>query len=234
MSKFIGVKMIEAAPMRASMALSKGHKIGNAHPDDMGYEVTHPDGYKSWSPKNAFESAYFPLFDTNGNMIHSDDVERFIVKGDSYKLKDKTCVVLDSTITGFDIIGNSACVDPKNYKHGVGVDIARKNIADKVWEYLGFVLQWAKYGLKTSSPVEDGQSKSNIPPHIERIIDEHNELSGRADKLRDFITSNPIFATLSVEEQEDMQAQLKNMTEYDNILVRRLERSGYLVGTIGE
>ena len=33
MAKFIGVKMIEATPMRASMALSAGYKIGNAHPD---------------------------------------------------------------------------------------------------------------------------------------------------------------------------------------------------------
>lgn len=30
MAKFIGVKMIEATPMRASMALSAGYKIGNA------------------------------------------------------------------------------------------------------------------------------------------------------------------------------------------------------------
>lgn len=234
MSKFIGIKMVEAEPMRASMALSAGMKIGNAHPDDMGYKVTYPDGYENWSPANVFESAYFPLFDTNGSMIHTDDVERFIVKGKSYKLGDKTCVVLDSTITGFDTIGTSACVDPKNYKQSVGEDIARKDIVDKIWAHLGFVLQWAKNGLKASSPVEDGQSKSNLPPHIERIIDEHNELSGRAGKLRDFITSNPIFATLPVDEQEDMQAQLKNMTEYDNILVRRLERSGYLVGTVEE
>lgn len=81
MSKFIGVKMIEAVPMRTSMALSAGYKIGNAHPDDMGYEVTYPDGYKSWSPAKEFEKAY-------------------------YKLEDK------------------------------------------IWEGLGFVLQWAKYGLK--------------------------------------------------------------------------------------
>lgn len=31
MSKFIGVKMIEAVPMRASMALSAGYKIGAAY-----------------------------------------------------------------------------------------------------------------------------------------------------------------------------------------------------------
>lgn len=44
--KAIGIKMVELQPMRASMALSTGYKIGNAHPDDMGYEVTYPDGYK--------------------------------------------------------------------------------------------------------------------------------------------------------------------------------------------
>lgn len=63
MSKFIGVKMIEAVPMRASMALSAGYKIGNAHPDDMGYEVTYPDGYKSWSPAKEFKKAYYKLED---------------------------------------------------------------------------------------------------------------------------------------------------------------------------
>lgn len=61
MAKFIGVKMIEAVPMRASMALSAGYKIGNAHPDDIGYEVTYPDGYKSWSPAKEFENAYYKL-----------------------------------------------------------------------------------------------------------------------------------------------------------------------------
>lgn len=63
MAKFIGVKMIEATPMRASMALSAGYKIGNAHPDDIGYEVTYPDGYKSWSPAKEFEKTYYKLED---------------------------------------------------------------------------------------------------------------------------------------------------------------------------
>lgn len=50
--KAIGIKIVELQPMRASIALQTGYKIGNAHPDDMGYEVTCPDGYKSWSPKD--------------------------------------------------------------------------------------------------------------------------------------------------------------------------------------
>ena len=34
--KAIGIKMVELQPIRASMALSTGYKIGNAHPDDSG------------------------------------------------------------------------------------------------------------------------------------------------------------------------------------------------------
>lgn len=44
--KAIGIKIVELQPMRASMALQTGYKIGKSHPDDMGYEVTYPDGYK--------------------------------------------------------------------------------------------------------------------------------------------------------------------------------------------
>lgn len=49
MSKFIGVKMIEAVPMTAREANDKGYRIGNHSFEEDGYEVTYPDGYKSWS-----------------------------------------------------------------------------------------------------------------------------------------------------------------------------------------
>lgn len=76
--KAIGIKMVELQPMRASMALSTGYKIGNAHPDDMGYEVTYPDGYKSWSPKDIADAAYYPLSENNdGTKILKEDVENF-------------------------------------------------------------------------------------------------------------------------------------------------------------
>lgn len=71
MSKFIGVKMIEAVSMTAREANDKGYRIGNHSFEEDGYEVTYPDGYKS--------------------QIKAED---------------------------------------------------------KIWEGLGFVLQWAKYGLK--------------------------------------------------------------------------------------
>lgn len=61
MAKFIGVKMIEAVPMTAHEANDKGYKIGNHSFEEDGYEVTYPDGYKSWSPAKEFEKAYYKL-----------------------------------------------------------------------------------------------------------------------------------------------------------------------------
>lgn len=61
MSKFIGVKMVEAVPMIASKAINKGYRIGNSIPDAIGYEVTYPDGYKSWCPKHVFEESNRPI-----------------------------------------------------------------------------------------------------------------------------------------------------------------------------
>lgn len=37
---------------------------------------------------------------------------------------------------------------PENFDLNVGSNYARIKAEDKIWEGLGFVLQWAKYGLK--------------------------------------------------------------------------------------
>ena len=100
MSKFIGVKMIEAVSMTAREANDKGYRIGNHSFEEDGYEVTYPDGYKSWSPAKEFEKAYYKLEDPTGDTLKENDIKRFI------------------------------------------------KAEDKIWEGLGFVLQWAKYGLK--------------------------------------------------------------------------------------
>lgn len=38
--------MIEATPMKASIALEHGYKIGNHSADELGYEISYPDDYK--------------------------------------------------------------------------------------------------------------------------------------------------------------------------------------------
>lgn len=111
MSKFIGVKMIEAVPMTAREANDKGYRIGNHFFEEDGYEVTYPNGYKSWSSAKEFEKAYYKLEDPAGDVLKENDIKRFI-----------------------DL--------------NVGSNYARIKAEDKIWEGLGFVLQWAKYGLK--------------------------------------------------------------------------------------
>nr|UWI15031.1 MAG: hypothetical protein [Bacteriophage sp.] len=41
-----------------------------------------------------------------------------------------------------------ALVKPENFDLNVGANYAQIKAEDKIWEGLGFVLQWAKYGLK--------------------------------------------------------------------------------------
>ena len=63
MQKYIGTKIIEAAP-----AIRKGGKVyeegwpipKSMDPTEEGYKVRYPDGYESWSPKDVFEEAYRP------------------------------------------------------------------------------------------------------------------------------------------------------------------------------
>jgi hypothetical protein len=97
MSKFIGVKMIEAVPMTAR-------------------EV--------------------------------NDIKRFISNIENVKVGTKTTNTTLTCLTGFEVHGQAACVKPENFDLNVGANYAQIKAEDKIWKGLGFVLQWAKYGLK--------------------------------------------------------------------------------------
>ena len=211
--------MVELQPMRAALAVDYGYKIGNAHPDDMGYEVTYPDGYKSWSPKDVADAAYYPLSENNdGTKILKEDVENFITDVDVTTIGEKTTIVNAHTRSGFDTVRHSSCVDPKNYSEELGKQYAMEEVVNSLWSHLGFVLQWAKYGLNAES------KKDKYPSHVQRMIDEYKELDDRINKLASFINTNPIFETLQNEEREDMKAQLIWMHKYINVLANRLRR----------
>lgn len=146
--KAIGIKMVDLQPMTAREANDKGYKIGEHSFETEGYEVTYPDGYKSWSPKEVADAAYFPIKDENGQMIKPEDIENFIEIENVSKLGTKTTVVSIHTITGFDSHGLSSCVDPSRYDINIGKKFAKEKAVDAIWAGLGFVLQWAKFGLK--------------------------------------------------------------------------------------
>lgn len=147
---YLGVKLIKARKAwrinGSAIVYDMNRMVQHDDVVDEGYEVEYPDGYKSFSPKDVFEKAYYQILDPT--KISEGDVLGFMKQRYSLRLGEKTTVVLDTTITGFDTIGTSACVNPNNYDHAIGEGIARRDIKDKIWGHLGFVLQWAINGLK--------------------------------------------------------------------------------------
>lgn len=75
------------------------------------------------------------------NALTETDIEAAIEHEESHKIGEKTTVVLLRLRNGFEVIGTSGCVDPKNYNHEIGVGYARKRALDKVWELEGYKLQ---------------------------------------------------------------------------------------------
>ena len=117
-----------------------------------GYSVTYDKGgpteYTSWSPKEAFEKAYLPQNDNaDGSRITHPMVTGFI-KHKKVVTEGKTTIVHAVLQNGFEIVESSSCVDPKNYDAVLGEAICMKRIEDRIWNLLGFALQWARSGIK--------------------------------------------------------------------------------------
>ena len=218
--KAIGIKMVDLQPMTAREANDKGHKIGEHSFETEGYEITYPDGYKSWSPKEVADAAYFSIKDENGDTIKPQDIDNLIVDCYSVKVGTKNTNTTVVTRTGFEVHGQSGCVKAENFDLAIGEQYAKPKALDQLWFAMGFVLQWAKYGLKQKPVI------SKYPAHIERVIAEHDELRERSVKLANFISGNEIFKTLSEDEQNDMKDQLMHMQKYIDCLHSRLIRSG--------
>jgi ribosomal protein S4 len=64
-----------------------------------------------------------------------------------------------------------------------------------------------------------------IPPHVQRLREEHEQTEQRLRKLKAFIADNPIFHSLEEAERHDMIEQTTVMNSLEKILSRRLERA---------
>lgn len=139
MKNYISVKKVKAEPCKAWKVMGE-NKIG-----DEGYKIYYPDGYVSWCPKDIFEAQYLEL--EKENTISQSDVDNFIVYVEAIKMGDKTTVVQATLKNGFTIVDGSACVDPKNFNMEIGKECCMEHIKDKIWKYLGFLLQSADKGF---------------------------------------------------------------------------------------
>lgn len=53
----------------------------------------------------------------------------------------KQCIVVALLPNGFTIVGESACVDPRNYDNEIGYELAMKDIEKQLWMLEGYLLQ---------------------------------------------------------------------------------------------
>jgi hypothetical protein len=124
----------------------------NENPKDKGYIVKYPDGYVSWCPKAQFEAQGFPI--ENGTTISEKDVLNFVNLGYNgvstiKALSGKPVTVMEREYpTGFTAFETATCVDPANYSEEIGASICSQRLNTKLWGFLGFMLQWAKFGLR--------------------------------------------------------------------------------------
>lgn len=149
MKNYIGVKMVKAEPMTAKEAgrlLQRPIDTSNTDKEGNGYLVEYPDGYKSWSPKQAFEKAYLQIGDNN--TIEEQNVNDFIKSYDVSQWGDKTTVVHATLANGFILTESSSCVDPANFNLDIGAGICKDKIRNRLWGMLGFLLQTALKGIK--------------------------------------------------------------------------------------
>lgn len=154
MKHYMGFKLIKAEPMtRGDYNEYRDWKIpADENPLDEGYIVWYSDNYCSWSPKDVFEKAYMEVQENpslaSKVSIGQKMVDDFIKEVHVDTLGEKTTLVRAVLVNGFEIIEYSACVDPKNYSEEMGAEICMKKIKDKIWSYLGFLLQTAYKGIK--------------------------------------------------------------------------------------
>lgn len=150
MKTYMGVKLIQAEVMNlGAYNTLRGWPIpSDEDPTKEGYLVIYPDGYRSWSPKGQFEEYYFAL--ANPTRISPVDINCMVASVEVSKLDPKTTLVGVELVTGFKQYATSACVAPENYDESIGRTVALKKVEDNIWFAMGFVLQWANYGLKRS------------------------------------------------------------------------------------
>lgn len=143
LQNYIGVSLIQAQPVSDNGV--------------EGYTLDLPNGQPLWMAKEAFEMAYMPLrlcMNPKVQCISTEDVTGIVAQIKAQQIDPKTTLVNATLKTGFELYNTASCVDAENYSTEFGAKIAMNKINDQIWFALGFVLQWAKYGLKHTSTQE--------------------------------------------------------------------------------
>jgi hypothetical protein len=75
------------------------------------------------------------------NTVTENGLKEIIVKTEYARIGVKTTICCLTLKNGFEIIGQSACVDPKNFNKELGEKYSYEQAFNKLWELEGYKLQ---------------------------------------------------------------------------------------------
>lgn len=56
-----------------------------------------------------------------------------------HRVPDTTVTICAITLkNGFTVVGDSACIDPENFDHSIGEQVAYNNAFEKIWQLEGY------------------------------------------------------------------------------------------------
>ena len=56
-----------------------------------------------------------------------------------HRVPDTTVTICAITLkNGFTVVGDSACIDPENFDHNIGEQVAYNNAFEKIWQLEGY------------------------------------------------------------------------------------------------
>lgn len=77
----------------------------------------------------------------NAPRLSPDKISATIDHAEYHVFSNKATVCCLTLKNGFTVIGESACVDPRNFVQGIGEEIAYRNARQKIWQLEEYLLQ---------------------------------------------------------------------------------------------
>lgn len=160
--------------------------------------------------------------------VTPDRIKAVIVGEQFARLTHTLTVCVLTLANGFTVTGESACASPENYDQGIGEHFAREDAKRKIWPLEGYLLRQKLHDatmpeVENLDATEQPGPYADLPPHMQRVAAERDELADRLTKLQVFIGGS-VFAGLHEVAQLDLVDQQAHMAAYLARLTIRLER----------
>lgn len=71
--------------------------------------------------------------------LNEEKLESLVGRIYYHRVPDTTVTICAITLkNGFTVVGESACIDPDNFNHSIGEQVAYNNAFEKIWQLEGY------------------------------------------------------------------------------------------------